>query len=71
MIRIVDLNFEISGRKILKGVSLDVDRGETVAVMGMSGVGKSTLLKCAAGLSLPTSGDIFIDDVNITKMKEE
>lgn len=70
MIRIVGLDFEIGGRKILRGVNLNVDRGETVAVMGMSGVGKSTLLKCAAGLSLATAGDIFLDEVNITEMRE-
>ena len=70
MIKIVGLDFEISGRKILRGVDLEVAHGETVAVMGMSGVGKSTLLKCTAGLTSPTAGDLYIDNVKITGMSE-
>lgn len=70
MIKVAELDFNISGRKILRSVSLEVERGETVAVMGMSGVGKSTLLKCVAGLTTPTRGDIFIGDVNISRMDE-
>jgi putative ABC transport system ATP-binding protein len=54
----------------LKGVSLIVNKGEFVAVIGPSGSGKSTLLGLMGGLDTPTSGTISIDDVNITNMNE-
>lgn len=60
----------MSGRTILRRLDLKIEPGETFAVMGMSGVGKSTLLKCMAGLILPTSGHIIIDGVDIVGMKE-
>ena len=55
----------------LRGVSLDVEAGELVAIMGASGSGKSTLLHCMAGLDTPTSGHVFIGDVDITTLSEK
>jgi putative ABC transport system ATP-binding protein len=55
---------------ILKGISLRIDHGEFVAVMGPSGSGKSTLLGIIAGLDNPTSGKVLIDGIDITKMGE-
>lgn len=52
----------------LHEVSLDVARGEFIAVMGASGSGKSTLLHLAAGLDQPTSGNIFIEGVDLAAM---
>lgn len=54
----------------LKGVSLEVHKGEFVAVIGPSGSGKSTLLGLMGGLDSPTSGKLYIDGVDITKMNE-
>jgi len=56
---------------ILHPLSLTIERGQFLAVVGPSGSGKSTLLGLIAGLDAPTSGDVFIDGVNITKLDED
>jgi putative ABC transport system ATP-binding protein len=55
---------------ILKGVSFDIRRGEWIALMGPSGSGKSTLLGILAGLDTPNSGQILLDGIDITRMRE-
>ena len=57
--------------RALDGVSITVDEGEFVAVVGTSGSGKSTLLNMIGGLDRPTSGSVLIRDKNLLKMKEE
>jgi putative ABC transport system ATP-binding protein len=52
----------------LRGVSLDVARGELTAVMGPSGSGKSTLMHILAGLDRPTSGEVFVDGTPIGRL---
>ena len=56
---------------ILKGIDLEVPRGQFAAVMGPSGSGKSTLLGLLAGLDTPTSGTIFLDGEEITGLRED
>ena len=55
---------------ILKGITLNVQRGELLALVGPSGSGKSTLLGILAGLDSPTSGQIVLDGIDITRMSE-
>ena len=56
---------------ILHAVSLTIPRGQFVSIIGPSGSGKSTMLGLIAGLDNPTTGDIFLDGQNITKMGED
>ena len=55
--------------KALDGVSLSVQRGEFVSIIGTSGSGKSTLLHMLGGLDNPTSGKVVIDDTDISNLK--
>lgn len=55
----------------LRGVSLDIPRGALTAVMGPSGSGKSTLMHILAGLDRPTSGEVSIDGIDITRMGDQ
>lgn len=57
--------------RALDGVSLAIDRGEFVSVVGTSGSGKSTLLHLLGGLDMPTSGKVFIDGTDIYAMKPD
>jgi ribose transport system ATP-binding protein len=52
---------QFAGVRALKDVSLTVDRGEVLAIVGENGAGKSTLMKILAGVQLPTSGELFVD----------
>lgn len=60
-----------NGRKVLDRLSYTLGAGEFVAVMGESGVGKSTLLNLIAGLDAPDSGDIIIDGVAMASLNDD
>ena len=55
----------------LRGITLDFEAGRFTAIMGPSGSGKSTLLHCLAGLDRPTSGKVFIGEVDLTTLDEK
>src|SRR5512135_2611402 len=54
----------------LRGVSLTVYEGEFVSIMGPSGSGKSTMLQILAALDQPTSGEYYLDGVNVAKLRD-
>ena len=57
--------------KILNNIDLNIKRGSSVAIVGASGSGKSSLLGILAGLDVPSSGEIYIDGTEITGLNEE
>lgn len=69
-IRNIKKDFKEAG-EILKGVSLDVERGETAVILGPSGCGKSTLLRCINGLEQIQEGEILLDGEVISGRKKD
>ncbi len=70
MISLRNLRVSYSGREILHGISFDVQRGETLVILGGSGSGKSTLLRTLVGLEEPSSGEVWIRGKNFTAISE-
>ena len=68
MIEIRDLHKSFNGQEVLKGVSLRIERGELLALIGMSGFGKSVLLKHIIGLMKPDRGQVLIDQEDIFQL---
>ncbi len=66
-----DVSIEFEGLQVLDGVSFEVARGETRAVFGVAGVGKSTILKLALGLVKPDRGHIYVLGYDVTQMREQ
>lgn len=62
---------DYDGTQVLRGISLDVHAGETLAVMGPSGSGKTTLLKCLAGILLPSRGSVIFDGESVDELDSE
>lgn len=61
--------FSVVGHvKAVNGISFDLDRGETVAVVGESGCGKSTLMKTILGINVPTSGELIFEGMNLSNL---
>lgn len=70
MIVVHGLEKRIGEQEILRGIELDVARGETLAIIGRSGGGKSVLLKHLIGLMRPNAGEIWVEGQNIIEMNE-
>ena len=58
-------------RMVLDSVNLTVKQGEIVVLLGKSGTGKTTLLNCTSGIDLPSSGQVFVQDTNMTLLSEQ
>ena len=61
----------VRSRTVLRDISLEIDRGEFIAIMGESGVGKSTLLNLIAGLDMPDSGSVVVDGMDMTSLDDD
>jgi len=70
MIEVRNLRKSFGGQSVLDGVSFRIENGESVAIIGRSGSGKSVLLKHLIGLLQPDRGDVLIDGQNIVAMNE-
>ncbi|OIP88757.1 MAG: ABC transporter ATP-binding protein [Syntrophaceae bacterium CG2_30_49_12] len=72
-LRNISKTFFKNGNKIevLKGLNLDIARGESIAIWGVSGAGKSTLLHVLGTLDHPTSGTLLYDDMNVFAWQEK
>ena len=67
IISIRDLVVEYDGRRVLDGLNLDIEQGETMVLLGGSGSGKSTLLRQIIGLERPKSGSVTVKGMDITR----
>lgn len=70
MIRAVDIHKSFGTVEVLKGVSMEVARGEVVSIVGASGAGKTTLLQILGTLSAPDSGSVSIDGCDVVKLRD-
>jgi phospholipid/cholesterol/gamma-HCH transport system ATP-binding protein len=70
MIEVRDLRKSFGSQKVLDGISFKIEHGESVVVIGRSGCGKSVLLKHLIGLLHADSGNVIVDDIDITNMPE-
>ncbi len=69
MIEIKNLYRSFNGNPVLKGISLNIRKGDLLALIGRSGIGKSVLLKHVVGLMQPDSGTIFINNTDIHRLR--
>ena len=63
-IRLENISKSFGGNRVIKGISLSIEKGEFVSILGPSGCGKTTLIKLIAGLEAPDSGDVFLGGVH-------
>ena len=70
MIQVRDVTKNFGNQRVLRGVSLDIERGEAVVIIGRSGGGKSILLKHLIGLLQPDSGVVRVDGEDLAQMDE-
>jgi polar amino acid transport system ATP-binding protein len=71
MIRVEHLSKSYGSHVVLKDISAEIRKGEVISIIGPSGTGKSTFLRCLNLLDSPTSGSIYIDDINVLDPKTD
>ena len=68
MIRVDNITKTFGTQQVLKGISTDFEQGKTNLIIGRSGAGKTVMLKILVGLIEPSSGDVWYDDLNFTRL---
>ncbi|MBM7582638.1 polar amino acid transport system ATP-binding protein [Caldicoprobacter guelmensis] len=71
MIKVVDLHKSFGNVEVLRGINTEIRKGEVVCVIGASGSGKSTFLRCLNLLEEPTKGEIYIDGISLMEHKKD
>lgn len=71
MIDITDIKKSFGSLEVLKGITLHIDRGEVVSIVGPSGAGKTTLLQIIGTLDRPDSGSVCVDSVDVTTLSQK
>jgi polar amino acid transport system ATP-binding protein len=71
IVKIEDVHKAYGKEQVLRGISMDVTEGEVVVLVGPSGTGKSTLLRCINQLTIPDSGKVWVDGVELTDPKAD
>ena len=71
MIQVVDLHKSFAGHQVLKGVNLTIEPGKITTIIGGSGAGKTVLLKHLNALLLPDRGQVLVDGVDITRLRQK
>jgi len=71
VLRLIDVEKTLDGRKVLDGITIAVPRGQITAIIGLSGAGKSLLLKHMIGLMRPDRGQVLLDGVDINRLTRQ
>ena len=71
MIRLEGITKNFGSLQVLKGIDLEINKGEVVSIVGPSGAGKTTLLQIMGTLDEPDNGNVYIDGTKVSKMKEK
>ncbi len=65
MLKVVNIKKSFGAEEVLKEISFEVEKGELAVVLGKSGAGKTTLMRCITGLENFDSGEIIVDDIRV------
>ncbi len=71
LIRVVNLKKDFGSNHVLRGINYEIHKGEKIVLVGPSGCGKSTFLRCMNMLEEPTSGEVWLDDVQVNGPKTD
>lgn len=71
IVKVEDLHKRYGKEEVLRGISMEVDEGEVVILVGPSGTGKSTLLRCINQLTRPDSGKVWVNGIELTNPKTD
>lgn len=71
LVAVHDLHVTFGRQRVLRGINLEIPRGQTLAIIGESGCGKTVLLKTLIGLVRPSEGEVLFDGKNIHKLKDK